>query len=241
MSQGQRREGLNLQAEGQQRLQREQLQKQANTFATDLKDTEKSLAEQEASLGAVKAALSSKSKPAQSVVENFLLRSVAGEKGPLSDNDRSSFAAKAGFNSVQNAINYFTGVPSSNWTDDQRAAFQDLVGVAESKMEANKAQRIGDILGRSDFLLGLSKDANGKALIDKTAKKYGFERQGEGFTKKVSEKKVSMNNETPVSDMVSVIKDPAMKAQAQAALAKYEGKAVPKVLLDRIKAAAQEQ
>ncbi len=240
-NQGMKAEGLNLQRMGQDRLARQELQQGLNVFGNDIKAAEKDIREQASALGTVKQALKAGTKPAQSIVENFLLRNVAGEKGPLSDSDRASFAAKSGFNTFQDAQNYFTGVPATNWTDAQQKAFEDLVNIAEQKAVIGKDKQILDVLGKSELQLVASNDPKGQKEIEKYAKKYGFEKSDGQWSKKVSEKKVPISNETPATELVAVIKDPVKKAQAEAALQAFAGKKIPDKLLEKLKQAAQEQ
>lgn len=232
--------GLDLAEESLGVRKEKEIQRQREVFTKDVKDVEKIIAEQQAALGAAKMALKAGTKPAQSIVENFLLRSVAGEKGPLSDNDRASFASKSGFNSFQDAQNYFTGVPASNWTDAQAAAFGDLVALAEKKQASNEAKIFGDVLGRSDALEGLKDPANAK-LVDKYAKKYGFEKTGEGsYQKSVNKTKVALVPETPAPDLIEAITDPTVKQQAQAAMQRL-GKKIPRSFNERLVQIIKEQ
>lgn len=226
--------------QSQNRLQEKENQRQREVFMKDIKDNEKSLAEASSALGAAKAAITKGTKPSQSIVENFLLRSVAGEKGPLSDNDRAAFAAKSGFGTFQDAVNYFTGVASSNWTDDQTEAFQDLLKLAEDKQKANEVRVIGDSLARTGGLKTFQGDDFSIKELNRVAKKYGFEQKGGGWEKVVSEEKF-VGPEASIQQDIEKIKDPQMKTQAQAAVAQFKGKAIPQALKDRILKAAKGQ
>lgn len=202
----QKERSLGLQAQGQQRLQREELQKQANNFKSDVSKFEKEVADQEKALSTVKSALSTGTKPSQVIIENFVLRKLGGDTGPLSDKDREAVASKAGFNNYQIFENFITGNPYSTWTDSQKEAFKDLVNMAADKFSGYKDQRASDILGQSNNLMAFSDSERGRSLKDEFAKKHGFSGNAAGGYKKESKKeKFSLNNETPIDKIVEAI------------------------------------
>ncbi len=237
IAQGQRNEGLGLQRQGQQRLQEKMLQDQRNLAGSDLKALEKDFNEQEKAIRNVKSALSKGSQPSQSIVENFTARTLAGEKGPLSNEDRAALKSKAAFNTYQDMVNYVTGTPVGNWTDDQRAAFQDLVNLADKNFDKDKTQKIMDWQGRTEYQKLASGDDYFKKTVDKTLSKYGIEKDPTGnLVKKISEKKVTLGQETPIGEYLTIVKDEALKADIQGVIDAYKGKPIPKNIMDSIRA-----
>lgn len=224
--------GLDLAEQSLAERKEKEVQRQREVFKKDIKGVETLVAEQQAALGAAKAALASGLRPGQAVVENFIIRGLAGDKGPLSDNDRASVASKAGFNDFQSALNYFTGVPSSTWTDDQTAAFGEMVAIAERKQKSHEAKLFGDVLGQSDLLVKLQDRENSK-LVEKYVKKYGFERKGEGYEKVVEKIDVPLVPETPADKLIEALTDPVTKQKAKDAMQRL-GKKIPKSFNERL-------
>lgn len=216
----------------------------------------------------VKSALEQGTAPSDAVVFNFLARNVAGEKGPLSDQDREQFRGKYGEETYNKVVQYFTSEGKSTLTAPQRAAFKELVAMSVNNYETYKAQEINDLFSAGSNLPQIYKDGK---FVDKNAKKYlrdfnvteGVDADGlpvfKPLLRKTREDVASDSQgtiskpsggqgapgaggqETEVTSLISQIKDPKVQALAQAALAKYAGGQIPPEVIARIKQAAGAQ
>jgi hypothetical protein len=142
----------------------------------------------------------------------------------------------------------------------QRKAYMDLVKTAANNYQSFKDEVVGNQLADAARFEGsLFNPETGK--LDRRAQKYfkdfGFEleKDPEGFfvAVKKSQKREAINanqsavpgsirqqgsQETEVTSLVQQIKDPTVKAQAEAAIRAYAGREVPQALIQRIKQAA---
>lgn len=236
----QKDESIGIARAAQDRLLEKEWQAQAGNFKQDISKFEKEVADQAKALSSVKSALTTGTKPSQSIVENFVLRNLAGEKGPLSDSDRASVAAKAGFNTFVDFQNYITANPSNTWSEAQTDAFKDLVNMADAKFAAYKDQRATDILSQSNLLAKFSGSERGQKLKDEFAKRHGFEGGNGTYKKKGDTERIALTMETPVDKIIESIKDPKVKKQAEDAKAHYKGQ-IPEAIRRKLIEAAKGQ
>jgi hypothetical protein len=218
---------------------------------------ESQIADLDKTFNNVKGALDAGTQPADAIVFNFLARFVAGEKGPLAEGDINRLKGKYGAEDYNKVMQYITSEGKSTLTPQQRAAYQELYDMTVKNYDQYKEDLIGNQLTDALRYEGtLFNPETGKLnkRAERYFKKFGYEVESiDGdfsAVKKTQKREVIDANaksavsstgggqETEVTKLVDQIKDPTQKAQAQAAIQAYKGKAVPEALMQRIKAAA---
>lgn len=196
-----------------------------------IKETSKlrsDLRAEESSLRKVKAALEQGTVPADAVVFNFLARSVAGEKGPLSDQDRAVFMGKYGEKTYNEVLEYIRGRGESTLLPEQRQAFKDLVELAANDYDRRREASLKEQLTKAfDYNLYSKKD--GKVEFDpavrRQAKELGFkesfDEEGMPVFSKVIKKEAADANTTQ-SNAGSVRQAPSEGAKKESGQAFQE-------------------
>lgn len=218
----------------------------------------------------VRGALKQGTAPADAVVFNFLARSVAGEKGPLSDTDRAVFMGNYGEKTYNDIVEYIRGRGTSTLIPEQREAYNELVKLAANDFEVRQEEALKGQIGRA-FDYNLFEDKNGRKEFDPAVRRnikelgYTIKFDDEGFpipTKIISKRNVdqndnteksnagsvrqdttaAVNQETPVTQIAAKIKDPTVKAQVQEAIDYYTQNKIPipEQVMQQIRAAAGE-
>lgn len=208
-----------------QRRMRQEVQGQRVKVGAKVDPAFKAIEEEERSLEKVREAMKKGTLPADAVVFNFLARNLAGEKGPLSDQDRAQFVSKAFAGDAQAFSNWLTGRSTSKMTDEQRAAFKELIGVATSNFEKYKQERLGSelTLAIADNPLLIGDDGKLDPSLEKRLERGGFQYQdGKLVAKNVQKKQVPLTPETPVQDVIGTIKDEKTKRQMTEALQAFQ-------------------
>lgn len=209
------------------RRSREEKQKQRNLFTSRFDKEDSELREEERTIAKVKESIKLGQMPADAVVFNFLARGVAGEKGPLSNDDIRRFAARAFEGDMQKVQNFVAGGTTSVLTDEQRAAYQDLVNVAVKNFDEYRDRRTGELFARSttDFPLLQSDDGYDKAITQR-AKDRGFEVQGSAFVKKAAPRSAH-HSAADLLNTANKIPDEGRRASAIRAIKSYGENEIP--------------
>ncbi len=124
-------QSINLQADAQQRLKEEQVQKQRTSSGKILGDFEKDVAEENRAIEKVTAALNSNTLTGDAIVLNFIARAMAGEKGPLAEGDIKRLIGTSFAGDVAGARNYVQSLASSTASPEQRKVFKQMLEIAK--------------------------------------------------------------------------------------------------------------
>lgn len=201
----------------------------------------KALDEERRQLDKVKLSLVKGTTSGDAVAFNFLARALAGEKGPLSNDDINRFVARAFAGDLQKFENFVTGKTTSILTPDQKKAFKELIDVADNNYTSYKAERLGSLYQRAIADNPGLVDENGKLddSIAERIKQAGLV-YDKGEIRAPNVKQATyVGPEADVMKVAATIKDPKTREQALAALKQYEGKVVPDEVVKRIKEAAK--
>lgn len=172
------REDAARRREAQQRIgQSERSAKRQELFkwADDFNKLEKDISEERRSLEKVKAAMASNTIPGVAVGLNFIARNMAGEKGPLSNDDLTRLRGKYAESTLKEIQNYFSGNGEPPITAEQKAAYNEIIGIAEKNFGDYQTRAIGERLERINAYDALTGDRKLPAEVRRRAKKYGFE------------------------------------------------------------------
>lgn len=208
---------------------------QIKDFRTHFRKVEDEVMQDQKQLDKTYEALKQGTVPGDAVVFNMLARKVGEEKGPLSEGDVARFINKAFAGSTQKFENWVSGDPKSQLTDDQKAAYKDLLDLAYKNWKEYKDVKIGRNLADSltDYNMITDKGTPDKAIME-SAKRHGFEFKDGKFVKG----KTTTTLTGPSADIASQI-DPANMADAKVVIDAWaaSGKEMPekvrKTLLER--------
>lgn len=181
-----------------QRRQDQFKQQQMKDWAKDFNKLNDSIEQEDRAFSKVQEAIKQGTLPADAVVFNFLARNLAGEKGPLSDQDRAQFIARAFGGDMQKFQNFLSGKSTSVLQPAQRKAFQQLVGTAARNFEKYKDEAVGERLSRANDYMDLVKDGKIDPRIERRAKQWGFEAEAEKDTGLVNFKKKGKSIKTSI-------------------------------------------
>lgn len=236
----------NLQQTSEGRRARGEVQMPLKEFTEKFNGFEKETANLDKSFKNVDTALRQKTLPADAVVFNFLARNVAGEKGPLSDNDRAQFVSKAFAGNEQAAENFFTGRSTSKLTNEQRKAFYDLVAATRDNYNGWKTDMAKTFIGNYGLRPELSRGGAPHKALSAKAKQYGLSialnPETETLEVKQQQRKKMPPPGTGETSFQNLLKtmSPQDAADAQAIAAPYinAGKPLPADLMEEMKRAA---
>jgi uncharacterized protein YneF (UPF0154 family) len=141
-SAGMTQQGLNLQAEGQRRLAREEVQKQRKSTGDRFAKLEKDLSEEARIFDKLDFVLKNPSQPGDRIVVNFLARNMAGEKGPLSDSDIAGFTGTSVWESAEKAEQWLTASAQSPVGSERRKQYNALIKAARDNFDKYKKESI---------------------------------------------------------------------------------------------------
>lgn len=197
----------------------ESVQNQRKNVGAKMDPLFKEFSEADSQYSRVKEALNQKTRPGDAVVFNFLARNVAGERGPLSNDDITRFASRAFGGDVQSAENFFDGGTTSILTPDQRKAFDDLLNLAADKYEGYKSRRMGGALTRAiadnPKLIGENDDLapSLKKRIDQAGFTYKDGELSKVVKKETSKPSFKADGGEPLT--LDAVKNPAVKARVE--------------------------
>lgn len=116
------------------------------------------------------------SVPEQGLVFNFLARNVAGEKGPLSDQDVARYSARTGIGSMEQLKNYMSGDAKMTLSPQQKIALKDMFTEASGRYTELKqkvvANNLNDQIAENPRLL--DKDGKPVSSIMSKASRQGM-------------------------------------------------------------------
>jgi hypothetical protein len=235
--------GSALSAKAEERRMNQTVQAQRGAFIKSHDTIEKELQKEQRQNENVAMALKQNSTAADAIVFNYIARAVAGEKGPLSDGDVNRLISKAFEGDVQKFNNWVASGTTSTLSEDQRKAYNDIVGGAVKNFEAYKEGKLSDTVNRAqgDYPLLYGEDGTPDRSIIQRAQKHGYEHRGGGtFEKKLKTTEHAGDYAAPAA-LAGQIKDPVAKAQAMEAIEHYKSinKPVPQPTLDAFKKAAE--
>jgi hypothetical protein len=141
-SSGLTQQGLNLQAQGQTRLEREEIQKQRNATRDRFGKLEKDLSEESRIFDKLDFVLKNPSQTGDAIVVNFLARNMAGEKGPLSNDDITRITGSSIWESADKAEQWLTASATSPLGSERRKVYNNLVKAARDNFSGYKKESI---------------------------------------------------------------------------------------------------
>ena len=216
------------------------VQAQRNLLGGELSKISKNIRESDELFANVKDSIEKGTLPADAVVFNFLARKLAGEKGPLSDQDRDQFVARSFGGKLEEYNNFIAGRSSSKLRPEQREAFKELIQQAVKNYQKQKDSAIYDTLEQAVGGKPLLFTDKPDRLANDFAKKHGLEytnvdgswqlrrKAQDGKKSTVSgvnpeTKKISLNG---LSDKINKIKDPKARNSALAKISAAQGQEV---------------
>lgn len=243
---------LSLSQRAQTRLEREEDQKQRKGLAA-VNKLEQKFKDDADKLETATTLLDQGNAIADNAVAFFLARQIQGG-GVLSESDINAFKARVGENAFNEMRNYLTGESRGTLTASQKSALRQLATGLQAKMaEERDYQLMGAIENALVDNPRLVRDGKIDPSIQKRLKRYGFEAKIEDgiatLSKPMGKKREDVRSdsegklpaasgEQEVTKVIEQIKDPQVKAQAEAALQAFAGREVPQEVINRIKQAA---
>ncbi len=233
-------QGAALQAKAEERRMNQTVQGQRGAFIKTFDGVEKEIQNEQRAINKVNEAYKTGSVSGDSVVFNYIARNIAGEKGPLSNDDINRIAARQIGGDFQAALNFTSNNDESKLTPAQRESYAKLLKTAQDNFESYKHEKVKDIVGRAqgDYPLLYSDDSTPDKAVIQRAQKYGYEHRGGGAFEKTVSKTEHTGDYGAALSAAGKIKDEATKAAAVAKIKAFQDakKPVPQPMLDKINA-----
>jgi len=137
------------QEQAQQRLEREETQKQRNAAGKIFGDLEKNDSEEKRAIEKVEAALKTNTITGDAIVMNFIARAMAGEKGPLAEGDITRLVGRSFAGDFAGAQNYVTSLASSTASSAQRQTFRKMLELAKGNYGDWKKEAVARSFGQA--------------------------------------------------------------------------------------------
>lgn len=153
-----------------------EIQNQRGAFQKIFNDFEKNVESERRSLSKVEKAFAQDSVTGDSIVFNFIARNVAGEKGPLSNDDINRIVARQIGGDFTSALNFVSNNDASKLTKEQRNSYRNLINVAKDNFEDYQSQTAARIINDSsgDYPLLYTSGGTPDETIRKRAERFGI-------------------------------------------------------------------
>lgn len=198
----------------------------------NLNKTEDAFREQDFKIKEIQQALKSNTSLGDNIAFGYIARSVAQEKGPLSDQDIARIQGITGFQGTANEFKArFSGDTYSKLSPEQKKAIEGIISNNAQNFQAKKAETLAADLNGLYQSQSRLKDSDGnptgilKQRLDQY-KKQGipvtFDKENKSFVVGKPAKTVT-GNMTSLINSASAIKDPIVKQQFLNAIQKRAG------------------